>query len=312
MVQIETNLIGGGAASIIYSNSGSSNITETGTLGEADAAVVFASTEPTEANFLRLAAGSPAIDAGNPDFLNNGTPDNTEDDLKTDAAGAARVQGGGVDLGAYESDIKLTQTLTFMLASTGTVGEKPTLTATSDAGLPVTFASDNEAVAAIGTGADAGKLVLLMTGTATITASQSGNDTYAAVTETQAITVGKQTQTLMFTLAATGTIGATIDLMATASSNLPVSYASDNEAVAAIGAAGTPNAGKLVLLTTGTATITASQPGDANYEAAPSVTQAITVEPAAAPRRPSPSSCPRPARSVPPSTSPPRQVPACQ
>ena len=271
-VLIETNLIGGGATGNL---SGSS---ATGTLEEADATVVFASTEPTEANFLRLAAGSPAIDAGNPDYLNNGTPDNTEDDLKTDAAGAVRVQGGGVDLGAYESDTKLTQTLTFMLASTGTVGEKPTLTATSSAGLPVTFASDNEAVAAIGTGADAGKLVLLTTGTATITASQSGNDFYAAASATQTLTVSKLAQTLTFTLAATGTVGTSIALNATASSGLTVSYASDNEAVATIGLAGTPNAGRLVLLTTGTVTITATQPGNPTYAAATPVTQAITVE----------------------------------
>ena len=272
-VLIETNLIGGGAAGNL---SGSS---ATGTLDEADATVVFASTMPAEANFLRLAAGSPAIDAGNVDFLNNGTPDNMDDDLKTDAAGAARVRGRGVDLGAYESDTRVPQTLTFMLATSGTVGDKLPLTATSDAGLPVTtFASSDEAVAAIGTGADAGQLVLLTAGMATITASQSGTDFYAAATATQTITVSKLAQTLTFTLAATGTVGTSIALNATSSAGLAVTYASDNEAVATIGLAGTPNAGMLMLLTTGTATITASQPGDASYAAATAVTQSITVE----------------------------------
>ena len=85
---------------------------------------------------------------------------------------------------------KQIQTLTFMLAGTGTAGDKIALTATATSGLEVTFTSSDEAVAAIGTGADAGMLVLKTAGTATITASQAGNATYAAApTVSQTITV---------------------------------------------------------------------------------------------------------------------------
>ena len=58
-----------------------------------------------------------------------------------------------------------------------------TLAATGGAsGLPVSFASSDETVAAIGTGDDAGKLLLKTAGMATITAMQNGNDTYAPAT----------------------------------------------------------------------------------------------------------------------------------
>ena len=243
------------------------------------AAAVFESTATDNDDYLRLKAGSPAISAGNNDFLNNGTPDNTEDDVTTDLAGNVRIQGGTVDLGAYESDTKLAQAIMFMLATPGTVGEKPDLIATSDASLEVTFASSDEAVAAIGTGADAGKLVLKIAGTATITASQSGNDTYAAATAMQTIMVeaaGSQAQTITFTLAGTGTVNDKIDLSATTDSGLEVTFASSDEAVAVIGTGA--DAGKLVLLAIGTTTITASQAGNATYAPATPVTQMITVE----------------------------------
>ena len=279
LMNIQHNLIEDGATGETGGIRYQYGITAENTVNAA-AAAVFASTMASEANYLRLKEGSPAISAGNNDYLNNGTPDNTEDDVTTDLAGDARIQGGTVDLGAYESDTKLAQTIAFTLPTTGTVGEKPDLIATSDVGLlPVTFASSNEAVAAIGMGADAGKLVLKTAGSATITASQSGDDTYAAATAMQTIMVeaaGNQPQTITFMLAGTGVVGDKIALNATAESGLPVSYASSDETVASIGMG--VDAGKLVLKAEGTATITASQVGNAMYAPAAPVTQMITVE----------------------------------
>ena len=281
---LQNNLIEGGAdplgtdQGVVYTTPGGS-ITQTGTV-DAAAAAVFASTTANEANYLRLKDGSPAISAGNNDYLNNGTPGNTDDDVTTDAAGAVRIQGGTVDLGAYESDTKLAQTIMFTLATTGTVNDKIDLTATAGAGLEVTFASSDEAVAAIGTGVDAGKLVLKTEGTAIITASQSGDDTYAAAMDvTQTIMVeaaGNQAQVITFMLATTGVVGEKPALSATSDSGLEVSYASSDETVASIGT-GT-DAGKLVLKAAGTAIITASQAGSPTYAAATPVTQMITVE----------------------------------
>ena len=73
------------------------NATLTNTIEESPAAEVFASITASETNYLRLAAASPAANEGNNDYLNNGTPDNTEDDLTTDLAGDARIQAGTVD-----------------------------------------------------------------------------------------------------------------------------------------------------------------------------------------------------------------------
>ena len=104
-MNIQNNLIAGGAdpmgtdQGVVYQTPGSGNITQTGTI-DAAAAAVFASTDAMNDNYLRLKTGSPAVNAGNNLYLDNGTPD----DIKTDAAGNARIQGGTVDMGAYESD----------------------------------------------------------------------------------------------------------------------------------------------------------------------------------------------------------------
>ena len=184
VVDIQSNLIAGGAAGIAYANSGT--VAEANTVAEADADAVFASTMADEGNYLRLAEGSPAANAGNNDYLNNGTPDDPEDDIKTDAAGNARVQRGAVDMGAYESDFKTAQDITFTLADRGSTGAEIALEATVNSGLPVSYASSNEGVAAVvDNGAGIFVLRLVSAGTATITASQSGNDTYEAATDVE-------------------------------------------------------------------------------------------------------------------------------
>ena len=189
-VNIQHNLLAGGVAGIVYATPGATGIEEANTVDASDAAVVFASTTADEDNYLRLVAGSPAVNAGNNEYLDNGTPDDPEDDLTTDAAGNDRVRGGTVDLGAYESGTKTAQAIDFTLAAMGRVGEKLNLVATAGSGLPVTYTSSNEGVATIGTGVDAGKLVLNALGTAIITASQSGDDDYEAATSVeQTITV---------------------------------------------------------------------------------------------------------------------------
>jgi hypothetical protein len=65
----------------------------------------------------------------------------------------------------------------------------------------------------------------------------------------------------------------TFDLTATASSGLPVSYASSNESVATV------SENTVTILGTGTTSITASQPGDETYAAATTVVQLLTVIP---------------------------------
>ena len=149
---------------------------------------VFESVIPDNVDFLRLKDGSPAVNAGDNAYVPTG--------IVTDAGGNARILNNIVDLGAYESNFsKDTQTISFTLASTGFVGDEIDLAATSSSGLLVTFTSSDATIAEIGTGDKAGKLILKTAGTATITASQAGDVTYATASVMQTIVVSKKHRT---------------------------------------------------------------------------------------------------------------------
>lgn len=84
--------------------------------------------------------------------------------------------------------------------------------------------------------------------------------------------IAKETQTITFDALPVKTLeSASFDLGATASSGLPVTYTSSNSSVATI--SGTT----VTLHGVGTADITANQPGDATYSAAPQVVRTLTV-----------------------------------
>ena len=222
VVTIQHNLIAGGAtgvgAGIKYRDATSVNVTEVGTVDESDATVVFVSIVAANVNYLRLVAGSPAVNAGNNDYLNNGTPDNTGDDIMTDAAGNARIQSSRVDLGAYESafDPPAMQTITFADPTGGVavkvVGETLDLVATTNApDLFVTFTTDPPGIAALlddGAGDGIGMLRFDAIGEVTVTAVQAGGDsggvTYPPATSvTHTITVRPATATI-FRVTTTG------------------------------------------------------------------------------------------------------------
>ena len=187
---------------------------------------------------------------------------------------------------------KQAQTIDFTLADTGDVGDDIALVATASSGLDVSFVITAELLPD-GSPATAGTMATLMgttltltgEGTVTVTASQSGDATFAAATEvTQTITVSKQTQTIGFTLADTGDVGDDIALVATASSGLDVSFAITAEllpdgSAATAGAVATLMGTTLTLTGEGTVTVTASQGGNDTFAVATEVTQTITVEP---------------------------------
>ena len=123
----------------------------------------------------------------------------------------------------------------------------------------------------------------------TITASQGGNDTYlAAADATQSLTVKDDRyldQNITWTQTISGlTIGASnvsmtaksIDADSGADTNLTISYASSNTAVATV-----VSGNSLQIVGAGSATITASQAGNVStggrYNAATSVTKSISV-----------------------------------
>lgn len=149
-------------------------------------------TAPSTGGDYSLSAGSPLADGGSNTLYAGLTS------LSTDRAGAARVtafaSGGVIDIGAYESAM-LPQSITVsnMGKTYGSADFAPGFTATS--GLTVSYASADNAIAEAYQDASDGnswKIKIRKAGTVQITASQSGNSTYAgAPAQTFTLTIAK-------------------------------------------------------------------------------------------------------------------------
>jgi hypothetical protein len=108
--------------------------------------------------------------------------------------------------------------------------------------------------------------------TVSLTATNSGG-TSAAVS--LVLTVAKADQTITFAALPAKTVGdPAFTLSATSSSGGAVTYTSSNSAVATI------SGNTVTIVGSGSTNIVASQSGTSNYNAAPSVTQSLTVNPA--------------------------------
>ena len=183
---------------------------------------------------------------------------------------------------------KAPQTITFnaltdasLFAGTYSLNGK----ATASSGLAVSYATSDATVASLsGT-----TLTLHKGGTVTITASQSGNDTYAAATPaTQSLTVkddryldqnitwDQTISSLSIGGADTNMTAKSIDADTGLDTNLTITYSSSDTAVVSI-----VNNTYLRIVGAGSATITASQGGNVDtggrYNAATSVTKSVTV-----------------------------------
>ncbi|BET59095.1 fibronectin type III domain-containing protein [Geobacter sp. 60473] len=163
---------------------------------------------------------------------------------------------------------KASQTIAFTPPATTTFGDAPlTLGAAATSGLPVSFTVTSGPGSLSGT-----TLTITGAGSIVVTASQAGNANYNAAPVVQrTIVVGKAGQTISFGTAPSLTVGGTATVSATASSGLAVTFTSATPTVCSV--AGSTVTGKAL----GTCTITADQPGDANYNAAPQATQGTTV-----------------------------------
>ena len=166
---------------------------------------------------------------------------------------------------------KIPQVITFNSLTDRNYGDTDfTLTATGGAsGNPITYVSSNTSVATI----SGNTVTVVGVGTTTITASQVGNATYAdAIDVSQTLTVNKGNQTITFNALTDVTIDAAdFNLNATASSGLAITYVSSDPSVAMV----TGNVISVVGI--GITTITASQAGDMNWNAATDVLQSLTV-----------------------------------
>jgi len=140
--------------------------------------------------------------------------------------------------------------------------------ATSSSGLTISYASSNTAVATIING----NIHIIAAGTSTITASQAGNDTFNAATPVdQTLIVNKVNQTIAFaTLPSKYTDDPDFSPVASASSGLPITYSSSNSLVATI------VSNQIHINGPGTCVITATQVGNASYNAA-TATKNLTV-----------------------------------
>ena len=143
----------------------------------------------------------------------------------------------------------------------------------SSVGLPLSYSSSNTNVATL-----SGNVVTITgVGSTTITATQAGNANYAAApTVPQILTVTKAPQTITFTAPTAQTYGnSSFTLSATASSGLPVTFTSANTNVAMI------SSNTVTIVGAGSSSITASQTGNSNYNAATAVAKTLTVAKAA-------------------------------
>lgn len=168
---------------------------------------------------------------------------------------------------------KLSQTITFNALPTKLVSDPPfTLNATATSGLTVTFASSNPAVATV----SGSTVTIVGAGSSTITASQAGNATYNPAPDVnQLLVVQPGNQTITFGTVAPVTLGdAPFALTATASSGLTIVYTTSTPSKVSI------SGNMVTILQAGVATITATQPGNSNFNAATPVNQSFCVRPA--------------------------------
>ncbi len=162
------------------------------------------------------------------------------------------------------------QTITFSQPPAAQVGVPVTLSASAAPGLVVSFASDTPLVCTV-----SGRTVTTAApGTCTITASQGGSAVFApapGVARAFEVHPGRKSQTITFSQPPAAKVGAPVTLSASATSGLPVTFASDTPPVCTV------SGSTAMTVTPGTCTITASQGGSARYAPATGVTQSFQV-----------------------------------
>lgn len=162
------------------------------------------------------------------------------------------------------------QTITFAALPVKVYGDTDfIISATATSGLPVIFSSVDTTKATIING----KIHIKAAGKCNIKASQAGNTNYNAAKDSiQVLTINKAGQQIGFPAIPSLAVGsADYTPTAIATSKLPVTYTSSNTAVATI------ISGRIHAVAPGTATITAAQAGNGNYNAAVAQSKPVTV-----------------------------------
>jgi uncharacterized protein (TIGR03437 family) len=166
------------------------------------------------------------------------------------------------------------QTIDFHALAGLTVGGKDLLDAKASSGLPVILASLTPTVCVVGKQLDLPIVLAQTIGTCTVEATQAGNGNFGAATAVdRTLTVSGKSQTIAFAALSSQTLGtAPFAIAATASSGLPVTFASTTAAICTV------SGSSVALVAVGTCNIQATQAGDGTtWAAATPVTQGFTV-----------------------------------
>jgi hypothetical protein len=165
---------------------------------------------------------------------------------------------------------KASQSITFTTPSPMTFGgSNQSVTPTASSSLTVTLTSTTTGICTV-----AGFVITAVgSGTCSITASQAGNSNYlAAVNVVRTFGILKATQSISFTTPSAMTVGGSNQTVApSASSSLTVTLTSTTTGICTV-------AGFVITaVSPGTCSITASQAGNTNYQAAANVTRTFAV-----------------------------------
>lgn len=166
--------------------------------------------------------------------------------------------------------LKTQQTVTLSVAVASlSIGQTTTFTASASSGLPVTVTTLNPSIVSI----SGNNLEGVSPGASIIYAEQGGDSTYeAANTDGVLVVVNKNSQTVTFPTDLSGVkVGDELQLSATASSGLTVTFSSSDDSVATVSGGAV-----LYVRSQGAADITASQAGSGIYDKA-QVTKTVTI-----------------------------------
>jgi alpha-tubulin suppressor-like RCC1 family protein len=163
------------------------------------------------------------------------------------------------------------QTIIFAPLGNTWLGEAaPALVLSASSALPITLVSNTPGVC----GVEGGGLTLLMIGTCQLTASQPGNASFepaAPVSRSFTVSAARSAQSVSFTTLPALAKGASGALIASASSGLVVAFDSITPDTCAV------SGSSLTAVSTGLCTVSASQPGNASFRPASTVTQSVQI-----------------------------------
>jgi hypothetical protein len=275
---------GTGTCSVRYDQAGDANydaapqVTETVSIGTIDQAINVTIHAPANAVYnTQFTVAATGGGSGNPvTFSSTGTCTNNGATFTvTSGTGTCSVSYDQAGNGNYNPAPQITesvnaqragQTITFGVLAAKTFGDADfAISASASSGLAVSFAASGNCTISGAT------MHITGAGSCTVTASQAGNANVNAATEVaQSFSIGKAAQTITFAALPNKTFGAPdFTVHATASSGLAVFFAASGSC--------SVNGTVVHLKSAGTCTLTASQSGNADYNAANSVVRTFKV-----------------------------------